>query len=100
MRKNEDYFVICFSKVSELLIVTMIDLTVEMTDFQNHLDSIYQTALHSNFSHEQMTPLNNIQSNTRILLKRLKQGLLGDSNGLCSIIEGLNCSCDILVMNN
>ena len=41
-------------------IIELRDITDAIISQQNESDGIYQDALHANFSHEQMTPLNNI----------------------------------------
>ena len=43
---------------------------------QSLSDKIYQSALEANYSHEQMTPLNCILSNSKILTKWAEQGIL------------------------
>ena len=40
---------------------------------QNLSNQMYHTAMEANFSHEQMTPLNSILSNARIILAKYKE---------------------------
>jgi hypothetical protein len=59
-RKSDQYFEFNMDKKDKTIIVEIRDITEAMVSQQDYIDRFYQEALHANFSHEQMTPLNNI----------------------------------------
>ena len=77
MKKREDltrYYEIEISKINgignqfkDLTYINIIDVTTILKGQQKFCDSIYQEAIENNYSHEQMTPLNCINSNTNII---------------------------------
>ena len=51
------------------------DLTSIIKSQQRLSDDMYQDAIESNYSHEQMTPLNSILAQSKIVSKRYSEGL-------------------------
>jgi hypothetical protein len=49
------------------------DITNIIKSQQKLSDDMYQDAIEQNYSHEQMTPLNIILANSKILIKRFKE---------------------------
>jgi K+-sensing histidine kinase KdpD len=66
---------------------------------QTDVDRSYQQALMASFSHEQMTPLNNILSNAKLLLDRHQRGQLAAAKNVQEMIEGIMFSADIMQMH-
>ena len=60
------------NKDSNFLIIVR-DLTSVIRSQQKLSDKMYQDAIESNYSHEQMTPLNCILANSKIVLKRFRE---------------------------
>ena len=60
-----------FSNGDELNMLTIKNITQIIKQQQMLSDSMYQDAIEANYSHEQMTPLNCILGNNRIVHNRL-----------------------------
>lgn len=54
----------------DLTAVVIRDITSILKAQQDIIDEMYQDAIESNYSHEQMTPLNSIMGNSKIAQKR------------------------------
>lgn len=61
------------NKARELILVKVESVTRMLKQQQKLCDQIYQEAIEANYSHEQMTPLNSILGNSRILLEDYHQ---------------------------
>lgn len=62
-----------FTFEDKLHSLTVKDITQIIKNQQKLSDRIYQEAIEANYSHEQMTPLNNILNNSVLLVKRFRQ---------------------------
>ena len=86
-RANTSYFVQYCKHNEEIDVFYQIDIVTDFSDdatqvyikdvskvinFQKDLsDDFYQEAIEANFSHQQMTPINNIINNARLIMNKI-----------------------------
>ena len=55
-----------------LTLLTIKDISAPLIFQKKVLDQVYLNAIEANYSHEQMTPLNCIMGNTKIVIRRIE----------------------------
>ena len=76
---------------TSIMAINIRDITSILKAQQDIIDEIYQDAIESNYSHEQMTPLNSIIGNSKIAYNRFLE--------LHGIVEKLKESKDMDILN-
>ena len=64
------YYEILMTLIDDMTVLKITDITIIIVNQQNLSNQMYLEAIEANFSHEQMTPLNTILNNSRIVYNR------------------------------